>query len=645
MTAGMAGTAVKSFPEQFIKAAGDLLQDTDFEKNVGAVLDTAEAGYAKYVAPGMGTAKFAYHLIRLAGNILFDTDDTYYRYIEMQMLSEIADCLTAELEMRGLEPSAQADGIDQAEEAAGLIADLLLVRLRGEYCVKELAVHNGGVLSDLLMVDTEGMEEWFLQRTAQLEDLLTGLNMVLCTGDEVYYYYLEHYLLPEYGWAETAPVTFRVGDLSSDSPHRMPRALAEYKNRTTGDRGTGILSAVIRDFNGDQVNDMLVLMVAEGDISDTPLSDIYRGSRATRLEARLYTMQYNQRPDGYTAPEVSTEGILERSERERYRLMARIFRDWARIYGESWTTRDRFNVYEAYVLDAAEMEADSEGVLLCGICTLDGVPHLYSYETMSDLTAYGPSLFRSWRVEDTAFVPDGAMGTLGWGQKVYASDLDAFFGADDPQIEDTPLETVYGLAAKAASQERSIQEKAMEQLAGSVLCRIAFRIGEKAGIDYRMHYDADDHSRIREGLSEGRSLMGEEPVFVTETSPSQDPAEQILNQLQSVSGLSLSLSSDRAENGSYQAFYETAKGSRINLCLDDQSRVTVLAVYSPTSEEKGEWMRLKDAALQADALGLSPGLVSAFSGACGFGLSSSTEEGDLSTVQIDQCIFMLQRRY
>ncbi|MBO4836980.1 MAG: hypothetical protein J5564_04725 [Clostridia bacterium] len=642
MAGSMVSEAAASFPEQFISMAGELLKDTRFEETAGAALDTAGSGYAKYIAPGLGTAKFIYHLIRLAGNILFDTDDTYYRYIEMEMLSEIADCLTAELDDRGFGPSTQTDGVDQAKEAADLITCLLLVRLRGEYCVKELASHNGGVMADIFMVDEDKMEDWFRERTEKLEDLLVELNMVLCTGDEVYYYFLEHYLLPEYGWAAADPLTFRVGDLFSGD-HVLPVLLSEYKNISSGENGTGILSAVIRDFDGDRVNDMLVLLVQTGDSYDTPLYEVYPYSRTTRLQARLYTMQYNDRPDGYAAHDTARQGVLEQSEEQGYRPMNEIFREWARIYAEEWTTRDRFNVYEAQVLDVAEMDADSEGTVLCGICTFDGIPHIYTYEIMNDMTTDGPTVFRSWHVKDAMFVMDGAAGSLMWGQAVYAGDLNAFFGVADPQVENTPLETVYGIVTKAASPHAETSRQAIGQLSGSLLCRLTFRIGPRQGADYTITYDADDYSLIRAGLPQGRDLMPDEPVFTVETSSSQDQAEQICSQMQSLSGISLELSSDSADNGAYRAMYRSPGGSTVSLSLDDQGRIVMAAVYSPVSQENGEWVLLKDAVLNLKELALSEGLISSFSGACGFGMDSSTEEGSLSTVQIDRCIFMLQR--
>ena len=79
--------------------------------------------------------------------------------------------------------------------------------------------------------------------------------------------------------------------------------------------------------------------------------------------------------------------------------------------------------------------------------------------------------------------------------------------------------------------------------------------------------------------------------------------------------------------------------------LDGEGRITTLAVYAPLQEENGEWIALKDAALRVEELGLSEGLAAEYSGACGFGKSSSTPEGDLSTIQINRCIFMLQRWY
>lgn len=572
--------------------------------------------------PGLAEAKVAYEAVLLAGDVFLGTTNTYNRFVEMGCLSNIAAALSKKASEYDDSPAWQKNGIDKAREAVPILEFLILTHQRGEYCVEQLVLEDGGLQSLLVGAGDdptrEQVEAYFDARTEELSDIYADVDMILCTGDEVYYRYLRDKILPKAHWACQMELPFTIPNWYDGSKGSLSGQLKAYRHGNTEEYGTGVLSAVVRDFDGDNIKDMLVIYLDTAPGNDTAIRTVYGESDAVTLRFELFTMQYN-REKGIQAPaEESTHVDLEELEGDPdHPDDPAAMKNWFRIQASEWTPLDRYNVYStADVLAAAEIGDLCMGRILAGICTMDGVPYIYTYEDMSDVTTDGPHLMKIWHVEDGKFIYDSASGWIGWGQGTDVEDVNAFCGAKGENFVDTKLAVAGDLLRRAYKPE----SKENQELEGSLLCRLDFTAEGTSQVGGVITTHAADYSRIREIMREGAAsaskYVKEEPAFEMPENNSRDAMDRLAEQIGLHSGCPMTAADNREEDGVFTVRYTSASGrSNLSISMDGEGKLTRIAL---NGREEKEFLAVKDAVLAQESIGLDPKVAAAYSGDCGY---------------------------
>ena len=642
--------------EKFIGEAGTALVTSDLLMNTFIALleETAEADswakdilpYAKtlsegaeHFVPGYNVAKIVYDSMILSGDIMFGTSNVYNRYAEMKCLSAIAAALREDLEDYGYAPAREEGGIGKAAAAVPMMQFYLLACMRGEYCAEQLVTNDGGVLSSSLGTgdnpSAEKIRSWFAAKNAELFDIYGDADRILCTGNEVYYKYLQDKIIPEYGLVKTGSLNWRVADLTSSKNGNMADAMEKYLDKETGETGLGVVSAIVRDFDGDSVNDMLVLILEKKPVGETDIREVYKDASSLVLRARLYTMQYNARPANEVSVKALIGSVLDAAGiRGVLRTILEHIGNWAETHAASWRSVDRYTVYETADAAVAEFGGLCFGNLLAGVITQDGVPYLYTYEYMEDYTTYGPVLSRVFHVEDGNFVFDDAMGSVSWGQKTYVGNknIDAYCKAKGVDFDYTVVGEARKLAAAGGSKAAAASDPKLSQLKGSLLMRLcSFFVDGRLG-QQTIGTMLEDLSLIRTVLekneAEALKLRGEEPSLAVPEKPAivedkhREAAKALAESIAAAAGVSMKLSAESAPQsaGTYWVKYASAKNTTVTVTVDQNGKVTDVEIRGAMSERYGEWTQVKDAALALEKLAVPAGAQAVFrGGACSAG--------------------------
>lgn len=386
--------------------------------------------------------------------------------------------------------------------------------------------------------------------------------------NEGYYDYLKSTLLPACGAAPTAPVQLFAGGWAENAA-----------------QVAGILSADVRDYDGDGVRDMLAVVLTGRPIGETGLGEMVYAADSTCLaaELRLYTVQ---------------DGEIRLSDT---------------------------------VNGAAEMEAQSWGPMAVGVQEVDGVPYIYGYSQMEDSTTYGARPFAVYHVENGAFVFDHIGGHIGWGQSSYSGDPNAAAGTAGMEILDTPLNGTLNALEKLQNGTVEDNSDAVFALYGTPLSFIAMaRDGE--GIAYQ----AVDYTQMEEICARGEEVVKAErtpmpsPTPEPEVTGMEAEAEAIAAQAAQDSGFALEKTRESRDEISYIVGYTAPGGTTLNLLYradGDTEEIRSISVIAAGADVTAEWLALKDAVLGMESLGFDPEKVSGFLGDCGFSHASPEDAG------------------
>ncbi|MBO4378536.1 MAG: hypothetical protein J5889_06215 [Clostridia bacterium] len=591
----------------------------EFAKDMLPFVKTLKSVATNAFIPGYSIAKVIYKSMILTGDLLFGTTNTYNRYAEMKCLSAIADALRRQISSYGYIPAYEKGSIKGAQKAVPLMEFYLLTCMRGEYCVEELVLNDGGVLTSSLGTGDNPsrgeIEKWFDTKNEVLSQIYGDVDRILCTGNEIYYRYLEQEIIPDAKWAKTGTMTWQVASLVNSEKGDVADRIAEYKDEKTGETGTGVVSAIVRDFDGDDISDMLVIFLDTAPIGETAIAPVYKKptesgpvykeSNAIVLRAKLYTMQYNARPDEEEEAVPSQHYVLADPDPDSKeipsirKMMLENMSRWAEINAESWRMIDRYTVVETDSIEiAAEFYGLGYGNMTAGLFVLDDVLYFYTREAMDDYTTFGPSVYRTWHVEEGRFVFDNASRSVGWGQasyKINLGDNGTSFGELEGSLE------------------------------SGILLTFTSEITDYSLGAPKFTTVLTDRSFIRTVLEEGegrlRELRGEDPVRtrvvnVAVENASKDKAKMLAEEIASLSGVGLTLSQEAEpqKDGSYWVRYVSANQTKVYILVDMDGNVKKISIDGTFAERYGEWTKVKDAALSCERLGLDSGIRSEFAG-------------------------------
>ena len=384
---------------------------------------------------------------------------------------------------------------------------------------------------------------------------------------EAFYTYLRETVIPEEGLASLEKLT-----LDTDGKED---GLAQQG-------GLGLLSADVRDYDGDGEEDMVTLSLVERPMGETSLGALMYEAETNCLamEMRLYTCD--------------AEGAVALSDT---------------------------------VAAVAVLEHYSWGPMLAGVQESDGVPYLYGFCAMVDPTTYGAAPFVVYHVEDGKFVFDMIGGRIGWGQGTYTEDANAVLGTRGMRLIDTPLNDVYNVTQKLQVDGPDAEEsngETLRALDGSLMAYVGMY-----GLDYpeTATSQAQDATQLREILERGLETIRAErtpapsptPALESEYAEIEAAIATLIEEVESASGIPLELVNEEIADGTYTVRYEAAERSSATIAYDTESgAITSFGVYANGGEVTEEWIALKDAALAAPSLGLDADAVAPFLGDCGF---------------------------
>lgn len=419
--------------------------------------------------------------------------------------------------------------------------------------------------------------------------------------DEVYYRYLRDEILPRYGWAKTGDLEWTIPDPNNASAGTLPDLMSAYRDAETGDGGHGVLSAVVRDFDGDGTDDMLVLFLDGAPGGSIDIREVYDEGNATVLCARLYTVERGG---------ASGSGVVQADE----------------------------------VLSAAELGGLCFGTMTAGIITWEGVPYIYTYEWMEDYTTYGPYLTRIYHVEDGRFVLDSASGWIGWGQATYVDDVGAYCGASGVSFLETSVAEAVSLAASGDRRLSTEEDPNLSRLKGSLMTRVVlfWTPGTRQGITSRVEDLTYIRTALEQGAEAAETLRGPEPDLTPKVNAYKDTAHALAAEIAAAAGIPMDLSSERTYEEQYIAAYAAAAGTRLSITVSPEGRITAVSVTADYADREKEWPQLKDAVLTSPALALPEDVRTRFAGSCGYSLDADFPGGRAFTAAVANVIFTVQ---
>ncbi len=171
----------------------DLLKESDIYKSNKIVEIFVNQGDEIFglLNHAMSIGKFAYHATMLVGDIGFGTTDTYKRYQEMKIISDVAGAI--------IEANSQII-ISKAGNKDSILADiqtkceyykmLISAHARGEYLLYSLLMNDAGLLSDFKVIfdyfkdPEETVENWYATQIGYLTKYYDEFNGMFVFSDD-----------------------------------------------------------------------------------------------------------------------------------------------------------------------------------------------------------------------------------------------------------------------------------------------------------------------------------------------------------------------------------------------------------------------------------------------------------------------------
>ncbi len=180
--------------EFFVKNMSfELLKTADLYKTDETVKWYVDCGekISKSVQSIFSGAKFAFRMTMLAGDIGFGTSDTFNRYQEMKIVSDIAGAIV-EANHHVQTPSRydSPDALNIIKTKCDYYKMLIVTHARGEYLVYQLLINDAGLLSDFrALFDAfkepgETTESWYNGQISVMLEYYDILNNMFVIEDE-----------------------------------------------------------------------------------------------------------------------------------------------------------------------------------------------------------------------------------------------------------------------------------------------------------------------------------------------------------------------------------------------------------------------------------------------------------------------------
>lgn len=361
-----------------------------------------------------------------------------------------------------------------------------------------------------------------------------------------YYDYIQNVLVKE---AEPAQLGELKGHMSYEG---------YYSTELKEQGAAGILSAVVNDFDGDGINDMLTFSIAALPMGDTHLGKFEYNSETTSL--CVTTELYNIK-----------NGEIQKSDEQVI----------------------------------AVVDGLSIGSIFVGMQSSEGTDYIFARSYMEDDSTYGSVPFEVYHVKGGKLIFDYMGGHIGWGQSENDADVNAVLKTEDMDISASGLNSALVTTGNLGMDE--FNKELLEKLSDRALCYVSIDCAEY----YEdIIYKATDYTGLRDVLSGSSEAEIYEPAEVEKEEEEElegyrKNIKDILDELSAKVG-EFSLVSEDDSNGRYQATYKTAAGSTILFSCDPATDKFVQIIAGCAgSDPNEEWTYIYKTILASPTLGLS----------------------------------------
>lgn len=407
------------------------------------------------------------------------------------------------------------------------------------------------------------------------------------TGDlnQTYYDYVANAIIPEIGLSDV------------DSSLIMAFGSGNFHQQSDFQPKLGLLSADVRDYNGDGVLDLVTYS----------LSDMPSASTSTGVVMA-------ERWNGYADNFLSVT---------------------ARFY----TFENGVVTFKNQVDSITEMSGDSIGTLIYGVYDDEGSVFIYGSCNTETPETYGPRKTNIYHVEGDSFVFDATQGFYGFGQASVDGDPNVIAGTAGVDFAPTAMGTALTHVNVNVFEDSSVDCN------GSVLGGVKVGYYESMNdVEIKLY----DLSLLRNVLNSGiGELAARAPMPVFEAPTNIVPeaeANALVDRVTASTGVAFNFDGvTLIDGGGSLLTYSSASNVSLKIRYSADGKLQIIdSTYKSTSPCE-DWYTVKDAVFTDAQLAIDPSLYSTFLGHCEWNqMSQSNDNVSITVARMDDCFWTIR---
>lgn len=357
----------------------------------------------------------------------------------------------------------------------------------------------------------------------------------------------------------------------------------------------GILSADVRDYNGDGIQDLVTYSVDN--------------------------VSYDQTSTGVVMS--SWNGFQG---------------DYLAITARFYTIENGEIVCKDEVPAITELCSDSVGYMIYGVYEDNGIPYIYGSCNSETRETYAPRKLNIYHIQGDSFVFDMTKGFYGFGQASIDGDPNVLAGTENTDFSLTALGTATTKITLDALTSSDCE------ISGSVLGGINIIFYESMDQVQATFYDV---SCFREVIANDISALDARPSMPVFEPPKnvvpEEDAKALVERISANSGVQIDYVNFSTIDGGGSRFDFTAPdGITFILRYNADGILTNMESDFPTINPTSNWYAIKDAALTDSELNIDPSVYESFLGNCEWNqVSQSNDSHSITCARMDNCFWVV----